>query len=160
MQVVFGRGVVQLDQPTLHLPLEDLALSLSRIHRWNGHSPITVAQHSVMTSYLVRHFFAEALLHDAAEALLGDLITPLKALAPELRALEEKILERIFQSRGLIWPLPVEVNWVDTRLKATEGRDFFGLEPRVRPYPVSVQPWGPEYARERFLRRAAELGLK
>lgn len=159
MTVAFGQGVVRLDEPELRLPLKDIAVALSRIHRWNGHSPVTVAQHSVMTSYLVRHFFAEALLHDAAEAVLGDLVRPLQVLAPELKALEKRVLERIFESHRLIWPLPIEVMWVDTRLAATEGRDFFGLEPRVRPYPVPVQPWGPEYARERFLQRAAELGL-
>jgi hypothetical protein len=159
MMIAFGRGTIELEQPALQLSLKDLAQALARIHRWNGNSPITVAQHSVMASYLARGFPREALLHDAAEALIGDLATPLKALAPELLALENRVLERIFRAHRLIWPVPVEVKWVDARLAATEGRDLFGLAGDVRPYPLAIQAWGPEQARTRFLERAYRLGL-
>lgn len=158
MVIAFGAGVIDLEQPTLLLPVPELARALSRIHRWNGNSPITVAQHAVMASYLSLTCPREALLHDAAEALMGDIATPIKQLAPELVALEERVLERIFRARGLAWPLPPEVKRVDARLAATEGRDFFGLQ-RGQPYPFPILPWGPETAYRRFLERAEELGV-
>jgi hypothetical protein len=73
---------------------DDIAWSLGRQIRYNGHSPFayTVARHSILMSYVVPQGYAmEALLHDAGEAYLSDVVNPLKRLLPEIERLEDKI---------------------------------------------------------------------
>ena len=84
---------------------EDIAHALSLICRGNGHVRrfYSVAQHSLACSYEaeVRGFSARVqlacLLHDAAEAYLSDVTRPMKALMPQLRAAEERLLDVIWR---------------------------------------------------------------
>lgn len=85
--------------------LEDIAIGLSREERYNGNTivPYTVAQHSVhVADYVASARCAHtaivkaALLHDASEAYLGDIVMPLKALLPDYRRLEEVWSRAIF----------------------------------------------------------------
>lgn len=86
------------------IEIEDIATALSKICRFNGHCsiPFSVAEHSVYVSkYLEaqdihRDFARVGLLHDAAEAYIGDMVTPLKVLFPEFSALENRILKLVF----------------------------------------------------------------
>lgn len=78
-----------------HVTIEDIAVSLSRQARFNGHTkfPYWVAIHSVEVSYLVPEECAlEAFLHDAAESYMGDMISPLKAF---FRGIWEEIEARV-----------------------------------------------------------------
>lgn len=80
------------DRPVFHLP--DVAHALSRMIRYNGHQTGTwsVAQHSIACSFIVGPSFSrEALLHDACEAYLCDVPTPLKMILPGYQALEHRI---------------------------------------------------------------------
>lgn len=84
--------------------IEVIATSLSQINRWNGHTnvPYSVAQHSLLVSSLVPEEFAfEALLHDAAEAYVGDCPKPLKKLLPQYQAIEEQHYRVIADHYGL-----------------------------------------------------------
>lgn len=110
-----------------------------------------------MASYLSRHP-REALFHDAVEALLGDINTPLKERFPQLRAYEEEVLGKIFTGMNLTWPMPQEVRHVDARLAATEGFQFFGMS-SPRAYPLYIRPWSGREAELRFIKRARELGF-
>ena len=150
MHVVFDQGLLDLGAPRIVLPVQPLARALPRIYRWSGNTPI-------MASYLSRHP-REALFHDAAEALLGDLNTPLKERFPQLRVYEEEVLEKIFTGMGLAWPLP-EVRQVDARLAATESLQFFGIK-SPRAYPLAIRPWPGQEAAARFIARARELGFE
>ena len=72
----------------------DIAWGLGNIRRYNGHTveDYTVAHHSIIMSYYVPHNFKlEALLHDAAETYVGDIIWPIKALFPEMELFENKL---------------------------------------------------------------------
>jgi hypothetical protein len=88
----FTGKVVHLDDPKPEeIDIEDIAHALSQICRWGGQGPwISVAAHSVaMASYeqtTQNEFARECLLHDAAEAYLGDQISPLKRWLAEWSA--------------------------------------------------------------------------
>ena len=82
------------------IDIADIAWGLGRIPRFNGHmrADYSVAHHSVVMSYLVpKRFAKEALLHDAAEAYMGDIITPVKNLFPEVRKVEKHLLAAIMR---------------------------------------------------------------
>lgn len=81
--------------------IPDIAWGLGRTLRYGGHirEDWTVAHHSVVMSYLVPEEYAlEALLHDAAEAYIGDIIYPVKALFPEVEAFENRLLHTIMDA--------------------------------------------------------------
>jgi len=78
----------------------DIAWGLGNIRRYNGHTveDYTVAHHSIIMSYYVpKEFALEALLHDAAEAYVGDLIWPVKALFPEMERFENELAHVIMK---------------------------------------------------------------
>lgn len=95
-----------IDLRNLHdndITIEDIAWGLGRTLRYGGHirEDYTVAHHSIIMSYLVPEEYAlEALLHDAAEAYVGDIIWPVKALFPEVEAFENMLANKILQRFG------------------------------------------------------------
>ncbi len=90
---------VDLDNITpADIDIEDMAHALSQINRFNGQTdyPISVAQHSVNVSLCVKPENALlGLLHDSAEYLIGDIISPVKRLVPEVKVREAEILQII-----------------------------------------------------------------
>ena len=158
-----------------HVDIEDIATALSRICRFTGHtrSFYSVAQHSVYVSYLVPEEFAlQGLLHDASEAYMGDVSTPLKQLIPEYKAIEHRVEQAIAEKFGLPFPLHPSVKQADLTMLVTEKRDlmptptweqrevdrcawepFEGISPRS----VEVVPFSPDEARALFMRRYTRL---
>lgn len=153
--------------------IEDIAASLSRLCRFNGHlrddvEMYSVAQHSVLVSYDVPSRYAlEGLLHDAAEAYVGDCIKPLKMMLPEREVWEHRI-DRVIR---LKFDLPGHksdcVRAADYRAVLTERRDVlpdvtavdWGDTPKDSPWPQIIRPWYSLYARNRFMARFKELTL-
>lgn len=122
-----------------NLTPEVIAWSLSGLNRFLNHSglPISVAEHSVTVSYLVPPEDAvAALLHDATEAVTGDIPQPLKGRpeCAELRAFEAELMAHILTKHGLAPELPESVHVAD-RL-AFQG-EVFALMPTVH-----VDMWG------------------
>lgn len=117
--------------------IPDIAWGLSHINRFNGQTdkPITVAQHSVNVSYLVPPEQAlAALFHDAAEAFIGDVTTPMKiALGGRFTVLEQEVEAEIFGKLNLN-PYTKEIRHADLICLATERLLLFNK--------VSSEPWG------------------
>ena len=148
----------------------DIARGLARACRFSGQTRTfySVAQHSVLASWIVPEAFAlEALLHDATEAFICDIPSPLKNLLPEYVRIE-KILDRAIRERfGLPEDPSDPVKLADRILLSTEKRDLMAHDPRpwrclsgVEPLPNPIVPWSEGVALERFLERFSELGGK
>ncbi|HAM57110.1 MAG TPA: phosphohydrolase [Candidatus Rokubacteria bacterium] len=156
--------------PDSAISLTDIALALSRICRFGGHieSLYTVAQHSVLVSRWCNPKHAlDGLLHDAAEAYVGDLVAPLKHTdaAAGLRELEVRIHAAIARKFGVYPVLPMDVVLADRAVYAAEVRNLFPSYQRVErlrwggpePIPEIIVPISPEAARAAFLLRFVEL---
>lgn len=149
--------------------IEEIAHALSHICRFTGHVRefYSVAQHAFYVSLIVPPDQAMAgLLHDAAEAFIGDVASPLKRLLPDYKSLERRVETAVFARFGLPAELSPEVKLADLCLLATEKRDLMPAHKdawewesiaNVRPMPQTINPWQPSMAKQMFLCRYAEL---
>jgi len=148
--------------------LIDIAHSLANQCRFNGHCKqfYSIAEHSVYVSYFAD---AEGLMHDAAEAYIGDITRPIKQFIRIktflLEQIERNILEKVFEKFRLQWPVSEDVWEYDTRLCLTEG-NLLGFDTsewemsHVKPLCINFLPcYDPEKAKELFLARAQNLGI-
>lgn len=117
-----GRRLDLLDPQPDDVAIEDIAHGLARVARWNGqtHGPhaFSVAQHAVLVDDIAgalepgleRAWRLAALLHDAPEYVIGDLISPFKAaIGLDYKAFEERLLAAIHRRFALPYPLPESV---------------------------------------------------
>ena len=159
-----GRRFWPLDPRVEDVDIVDIARSLAFTNRWRGHIrfPYSVAQHSVHVSEKTPspHKLA-ALLHDASEAYLGDMASPIKAFMPEYRAIEDRLQRMIYRRFGLEEVEPPEVKAIDTRICGDEAAVLFadrsGFKALPEPLGIEIKPIDPEVAFARFLRRYAFL---
>ena len=167
---VSGILVHFLDPHTNEIIIEDIAQGLSNICRFTGQvrEHYSVAQHSLLVSWLVPQAPASiplaALMHDSAEAYLGDLASPIKRLMPQFKAIETDLHRHICRLYGLSYDSSVMelIKHYDTVALVTEGRDLikgwahqtsFGVDPA----PGQVMPVSPHEARRLFLIRFHDL---
>lgn len=107
--------------------LEDIAHHLSNICRFTGSTKrlYSVAEHSLMVSYLVHPSNAKwALLHDAAEAYINDVVKPIKLTLPNYITLEIDLQRVICERFNLPVAMPIEVKEADLFALAREGEHF------------------------------------
>ena len=116
LETVTGRFVDVMNPTPDMISFEDIAWSLSRQARFNGHTistiPYSVAQHSVMVADRVKqlrwtHVLSAALLHDAAEAYISDIPSPIKnipGVRESIKAVENKLLYVIFEALDVTPP--------------------------------------------------------
>jgi 5'-deoxynucleotidase YfbR-like HD superfamily hydrolase len=113
-RMLSGRRLDLLDPSPLDIEIEDIAHGLARVARWNGQTggdhAFSVAQHCVLVTRIFRHCRPQAkreeqlaaLLHDAPEYVIGDMISPFKAaLGVDYKAFENKLLAAIHLRFGL-----------------------------------------------------------
>lgn len=146
--------------------INDIARALSRLCRYTGHTEqfYSVAQHSVLVSNLVPPEDAlVGLLHDAAEAYVGDVAKPLKVLLGSAYSdVEDRVWRVVAERFGLPVALPQSVKDADLRMLQTERLQLLGPEPRpwnldAEPYPMKLDPMDPWDACMLFRRRYFHL---
>ena len=186
-RMLSGRRLDLLDPSPLDVEIEDIAHGLARVARWNGQTIgahiFSVAQHTLLVEEIARRrvgaldrrLSLALLLHDAPEYVIGDMISPFKAvIGGAYKAVEKRLLNAIHLRFGLPPDLPDEVVRIikaadrgsayleATRLagfSAEEARRFFGPRPALpqqmeREY---LTPWPAEDAERRYLDRFAKL---
>ncbi len=177
-RMLSGRRLDLLDPSPLDVEIDDIAHGLARVARWNGQTegahPFSVAQHSILVAQIVDALFPKigaagrlaALLHDAPEYVIGDMISPFKAvIGGDYRNVEERLDAAIHRRFGLPHPLPeaiVSAIKAADRVAAyheaiqlagferAEALKYFG-RPRVRVKQSDLDPWPTSKAQERFL---------
>jgi len=188
-RMLSGRRLDLLDPSPLDIEIEDIAHGLARVARWNGQTlgahAFSVAEHCLLVETIAgalspnldRGFRLAALIHDAPEYVIGDLISPFKAaLSLDYKAFEARLLAAIHVRFGLPGLLPAEnsksikrADKIAAYYEATalagfsveEARRFFGQPRGLKPSLVSrLSHPTPRPAAEgeaRFLKRFYEL---
>ena len=182
-----GRRLDLLDPSPFDIEIEDIAHGLARVARWNGQTIgaqiFSVAQHTLLVEEIARRRSGQIdrrlglalLLHDAPEYVIGDMISPFKAvIGNAYKEVEKRLLGAIHLRFGLPPQLPADVTRLikvadrgaafleATRLAGfspSEARRFFGVRPSL---PMTVErdlttPWPVDTAERRFLDRFAKL---
>ena len=181
-----GRRLDLIDPSPLDIEIADIAHGLARVARWNGQTRgdeiFSVAQHSLLVEAIFSALDAQApreaklaaLLHDAPEYVIGDMISPFKAvMGGEYKEVERRLLAAILLRFGL---KPAFEPELAKAIKAADGdaafyeatelagfalaeaRKFFS-KPRValKDFAPYLAPWRPQEAQAQFLARFAEL---
>ena len=190
-RMLSGRRLDLINPSPLDIEIEDIAHGLARVARWNGQTSgghiFSVAQHSVLVELIARRrattrgadldrrWRLATLLHDAPEYVVGDMISPFKAvLGGDYKAVEARLLMAVSLRFGLPahWPVTLvklvkSADRASAFLEATrlagfglaEAKRFFGT-----PFPLDMAaereyltPWSAEEAKARFLVRFHEL---
>ena len=185
-RMLSGRRLDLLDPSPMDVEIEDIAHGLARVARWNGQTVgehgFSVAQHSLVVEEICAHiqpaldprWRLAALLHDAPEYVIGDMISPFKAaVGGDYRQVEQRLLGAIFIRFGLPAQIAPDVakaikaaDREAAYFEATElagfaveeARKFFGA-PKValKPFASYLQAVRPNEAQARFLARFSEL---
>lgn len=165
---IFSGAYIDLDNPDMsNVTIEDIAHALANQCRFNGccKTFYSVAQHAVLASiYAPDEFKYDALMHDAAEAIVGDVTSPIKQMLPEFKAIERRVEDALFRAFGVTHPYHPEVKKVDLVMLATERRDLMTEQDtpwpvlnNIEPVPGEIVCWTPDTARSRFIARFIQL---
>jgi uncharacterized protein len=188
-RMLSGRRLDLLNPSPLDIEIEDIAHGLARVARWNGQTAgphtLSVAQHSLLVEAIALRLDPAVtgasrlaiLLHDAPEYVLGDVISPFKAvLGDAYKAVEKRLLAAIHLRFGLPAETSAALDRLTKRadriaafLEATrlagfsheEAQKYFG-RPEPMPHTLVqefVAPWPAETAHERYLAAFTSLSV-
>ena len=178
-RMLSGRRLDLLDPSPMDIEIEDIAHGLARVARWNGQTTgehaFSVAQHSVVVEEIVAHIQPDvaprwrlaALLHDASEYVIGDMISPFKAaLGVNYKDFEERLENAIHTRFGLPAKTPPAIKalikqadracafFEATQLAGfthAEALDIFDAPPAG--YSLMIDPLAPAAAQTRYVER-------
>ncbi|HEY4031865.1 MAG TPA: HD family hydrolase [Caulobacteraceae bacterium] len=181
-----GRRLDLLDPSPMDIEIGDIAHGLARVARWNGQTVgdhgFSVAQHSMVVEEIAVHLEPQlevkwrlaALLHDAPEYVIGDMISPFKAaLGLDYRVFEEKLETAIHVRfglparttqavKGLIKKADRACAFFEATQLAGFGHDeslvLFGAPPAG--YHLQIEPWSASIAQQRYVERFEDLMAK
>ncbi|MDA8746619.1 HD family hydrolase [Litoreibacter sp.] len=184
-RMLSGRRLDLLDPTPMDIEIEDIAHGLSFVARWNGQTfgafPYSVAEHSVLVEKLFSalnptapaKWQLAALLHDAPEYVIGDMISPVKAaVGPGYAELDDRLTAAIHIRFGLPATIPVAIkkqikkaDKISAWLEATqiagfsieESNKFFGTPRTDLRLPTSLKPRPPMEVKADFIARFEEL---
>ena len=161
MQTFTARTIDLKNPDPDQIDIMDIAHGLSHVCRFAGQAKFfySVAQHSVHVAEMCLDQHAlVGLLHDATEAYLGDVPSPVKHLCPDYKRLEKKLWGAIAEKFDLPKTIPKAVKDVDLRMLATERPKVFDkripwgpLMDKLEPYPIQVEGKTSIVARSLFL---------
>ncbi|MEG6508809.1 HD family hydrolase [Methyloligella sp. 2.7D] len=190
-RMLSGRRLDLLDPSPLDIEITDIAHGLARVARWNGQThgehAFSVAEHSMIVEEIVaalnpdidRRWRLAALLHDGAEYVIGDLISPFKAaLSFDYKEFENRLLAAIHIRFGLPPKPPQKIEalikradriaafYEATRLagfEVDEAKRYFGaprgLDSKLANKLTKLKPLPAGEAQARFLKRFSKLHL-
>lgn len=165
-----GEQFWPLDPRVDELDISDIAHSLSLQCRYNGHTRrfYSVAEHSVLVSHSVAPEDALwGLLHDAAEAYIGDMVRPVKRHMHAFQVVEERLLYCIAQRFDLMSPaIPESVHEADNRILLDERAALLNLNghrwhesiEQLQPLGCTIRGLDPIRAEHEFLAEFERLG--
>ena len=185
-RMLSGRRLDLLAPDPEAIAVEDIAHGLSRVARWNGQTrgphAYSVAQHALLVEHIVGHILPSAtrddrlaaLLHDAPEYVVGDMISPFKAvIGGDYKAVELRLLAAIYQRFGLdgaqrilseaaIKQADSIAAFFEARQLAgfddEEARMIFGAPPSTLMIDDALlEPVSPDHAKALFLDRFSSL---
>jgi uncharacterized protein len=191
-RMLSGRRLDLLDPSPFDVEITDIAHGLARVARWNGQTkgpyPFSVAQHALLVEAIARYLRPDitepnssaakiclaVLLHDAAEYVIGDIISPFKAvLGDAYKGVEHRILAAVMLRFGL----PAEIKGPTKTLtkqadctaayyeavmlagfEPAEAARFFGKPLKLPSHLLALlEPWTPEEAGKAFTSRFEDL---
>lgn len=184
-RMLSGRRLDLLEPSPLDVEIEDIAHGLARVARWNGQThgehAFSVAQHSLLVLALHDRLFPDTpashrlicLLHDGPEYVVGDMISPFKAVVGgDYKAVEKRLQSAIHLRFSLPAETPARLKgrikradqvaaWFEaTRLAGfdtAEANRFFGVPKGVSPDGLPLIPWPASEAQARFMKTFGEI---
>lgn len=161
MQTFTGRRFWPLDPRPEDVCIEDIAHALSLLTRYGGHCTrfYSVAEHCVLLAHAVpEEHRLWALLHDASEAYIADIVRPLKRHLDGYGAAEIRVMASVVQHFALNGVEPPEVKAADSRILMDERAqvmnptgDTWSYGGAREPLGVTLRFWTPEQAESEFL---------
>lgn len=171
MQTASGRQFWPMDPRVEEIDIGDIAHALGMQCRYGGHSLrfYSVAEHCVhVASKAPAGLELVALMHDASEGYLSDVIRPVKMSLTNYKEIESNLERVIAQRFGLTWPMPAAVKQLDERILNDERVQNMNPAPfpwaccdnATEPLGVRLEFWTPAKARWEFLTAFHRYGGK
>ncbi|WP_375617643.1 MULTISPECIES: YfbR-like 5'-deoxynucleotidase [unclassified Bartonella] len=184
-RMLSGRRLDLLNPSPFDVEIEDIAHGLSRVARWNGQTrgehAYSVAQHSLLVEQIFQKLFPQSgsneclytLLHDAPEYVIGDMISPFKAVIGKQY---ERVEKRIQDAIHMRFSLPVDLS--QKLLKKIKQADriaayyeaitlagfnteealrYFGSPNNILPDDLNLSPYSTQHIENAFLTRFNDL---
>ncbi|MEL7131387.1 MAG: HD family hydrolase [Pseudomonadota bacterium] len=184
-RMLSGRRLDLLDPTPMDIEIEDIAHGLAFVARWNGQTAgdyaYSVAEHSLLVETLFGRIAPKApakwklaaLLHDAPEYVIGDMISPVKAaVGPDYKVLDERLEAAVHIRFGLPAKVPQQIKrqikkadkisaWMEATQIAgfteAEASKFFGTPDQALIDALQIVLRPPVETRNAFTARHAEL---